>query len=70
MTVVSYDRPGLLSLIGSALNMNAIQLHNAKIATYGERVEDIFYLSNMHEEPLSVTQRAELEQTISDMLSE
>ena len=46
MNIKAYDRPGLLSRIGAALASCKVQILNAKIATYGERAEDIFYISN------------------------
>ena len=46
MQVITMDRPGLLSRISRALLHCEIQLHNAKIATYGEKAEDIFYITS------------------------
>lgn len=42
--VVTTDRPGLLSLIGRALAESGVNIKNAKIATLGERVEDVFFV--------------------------
>ncbi len=44
MEVSTLDRVGVLSRVGHAIDHNGMQLLGAKIATYGERVEDIFYL--------------------------
>ncbi len=56
MEVSTIDRPGVLSRIGIAMDLCDVKLLNAKIATYGERVEDIFYLqdneNNMIDDPL------------------
>ena len=46
MNVIAYDRPGLLSEIGAAMHSCDVTLHKAKIATYGEKAEDIFFVSN------------------------
>jgi [protein-PII] uridylyltransferase len=46
MEVSTIDRPGVLSRIGTAMELCGSKLHGAKIATYGERVEDIFYIRN------------------------
>lgn len=46
MKVIAYDRPGLLSQIGSAMHACNVTLHKAKIATYGEKAEDIFFITN------------------------
>lgn len=53
MHVITYDRPGLLSRIARALQECTIQLRNARIATFGERAEDIFYLSTPEDEPIT-----------------
>ncbi len=45
MSVVAADRPGLLYSIALVLSRHGIDLHTAKIATLGERVEDIFLIS-------------------------
>ncbi|MCJ8314479.1 MAG: [protein-PII] uridylyltransferase [Saccharospirillaceae bacterium] len=42
--VTSADRPGLLATCGRILNGMNLQLLNARIATLGERVEDIFFV--------------------------
>lgn len=46
MKVIAYDRPGLLSAIGSAMHACKITLHKAKIATFGEKAEDIFFITD------------------------
>ena len=46
MFLVTGDRPGLLACISRIFLIEKINLHNAKIATAGERVEDTFYISN------------------------
>lgn len=45
LTVVAADRPGLLFLIARQLAKHGANLHTAKIATLGERVEDTFLIS-------------------------
>ena len=46
MEVSAADRPGFLSSVGLALEYCGTRLQAAKIATYGERVEDIFYITD------------------------
>ena len=46
LEVVAPDRPGLLSIIGKIFFENKIRLHNAKISTLGERVEDVFFITD------------------------
>lgn len=52
MKVVTADRPGVLARIGAALWQHKIELHNAKIATFGERAEDLFFITNEQHQPL------------------
>ena len=52
MQVKAYDRPGLLSLVSTALNHCQIRLHNAKIATFGERAEDLFFITDQNNQAL------------------
>lgn len=46
MEVVASDRVGFLSRIGMAMESQGTRLQNAKIATYGEKVEDIFFITD------------------------
>jgi [protein-PII] uridylyltransferase len=46
MEVSTIDRPGILSRIGMAMDFCGISLQAAKIATYGARVEDIFFITD------------------------
>ena len=45
MTISAADRTGLLYSVAQVLGAHDIQLHTAKIATLGERVEDVFLIS-------------------------
>ena len=53
MEIITSDRPGLLSRIGQAFADCKIRLLNAKIATLGARVEDVFYITDQHNQPLT-----------------
>ncbi len=57
MEVVATDRPGLLSDIGEAMKACHVRLHDARIATFGERAEDYFYITDLNNAPLSTAQR-------------
>ena len=52
MEVITSDRPGLLSRIARAMAACHIRMQNAKISTFGERVEDIFFITNERNLPL------------------
>lgn len=53
--LVSWDRPGLLCRVGQAFMECGVQLHNAKIATVGARVEDVFFVTDRENRPLNDT---------------
>ena len=44
--IISYDRPGLLAKIGLVFAEHKLNLQQAKIATLGQRIEDIFVVKN------------------------
>jgi [protein-PII] uridylyltransferase len=46
LSLVGTDRPGLLADVAQLLRSNGLRVHDARIATFGERVEDIFLLSD------------------------
>ncbi|MBI2379971.1 MAG: [protein-PII] uridylyltransferase [Gammaproteobacteria bacterium] len=53
MEVIALDRPGLLSRIGHAFRAHGVRLHNAKIVTLGEKVEDMFFISDQDDAPFT-----------------
>ncbi len=50
MEVIASDRPGFLAAIGTAMEKSKTRILGAKIATYGERIEDIFFIHNKDNE--------------------
>ena len=52
MEVIATDRPGVLAQIARAMRFCGVRLQSAKVATFGERVEDIFYITDPHERPV------------------
>jgi [protein-PII] uridylyltransferase len=64
------DRPGLLAKIGRIFLDFDLSVQNAKIATLGERVEDVFFVTDADNQPLSDPELcARLQQTIVTQLS-
>jgi len=52
LSLVGTDRPGLLADVAQVLRSNRLRVHDARIATFGERVEDIFLLSDQNNRAL------------------
>jgi [protein-PII] uridylyltransferase len=64
------DRPGLLSRIAAAIFSSDAQVHNARIATFGERVEDTFLVSDAEHKPLTSDAREALSESIRNNIEE
>jgi [protein-PII] uridylyltransferase len=64
------DRPGLLSRVAVAIFSEDVQVHNARIATFGERVEDTFLISDAEHKPLASDARDSLGESISTAIEE
>lgn len=52
MELVTEDWPGLLSAVGHAFTRCGVRLQNARIATFGSRAEDAFYITDTNNHPL------------------
>lgn len=70
LEVVATDRPGLLARIARALLDCELLLQNAKIATFGERAEDIFFVTDNDHQPLSEEKQQCVRETITFYLDE
>lgn len=55
LEVLCPDRPGLLAIVANIFVDMNITLHNAKITTLGENVEDVFFISDDKNKPLRDT---------------
>jgi [protein-PII] uridylyltransferase len=53
--LVAPDRPGLLSDVAQVLRRQRLRVHDARIATFGERAEDVFQITDEHDQPLTDT---------------
>ncbi len=62
------DFPGLLASIGSAFVDCNVAVHNARISKLGERVHNIFQLTNLANHPLDQSQQDQLACSINEYL--
>jgi [protein-PII] uridylyltransferase len=69
MALVCSDRPGLLAAVAQVLVACSVRVHDARIATFGERVEDFFQLSDRGDAPLDEAQQQGLRQALLSRLS-
>lgn len=52
LALVCTDRPGLLAAVAQAFRDAGMRVHDARIATFGERVEDFFRIADARDRPL------------------
>jgi len=53
LEVIAADRPGLLARMGEFFMTHNLLMHSAKIMTEGERISDIFFISDCNDKPIS-----------------
>jgi [protein-PII] uridylyltransferase len=70
MEVTAADRPGLLARVGRVLADNSVRLQNAKIATFGERAEDTFFITDRKNHPLETAACQRLREALVTALKE
>ncbi len=68
LELVTNDRPGLLSRVAVALLEEDLRLQNAKVATFGAQVEDVFFLTDEQHQPLNPEQMERLRQRLTSLL--
>lgn len=68
LELITGDRPGLLSAVGRAFSASGVRLQNARIATFGSRAEDVFYITDIHNRPLQAPQQDILRENLLDSL--
>ncbi len=74
LEVLCPDRPGLLAKVANIFVQKNIILHNAKITTLGENVEDVFFITDSSNKPITNLKKAEeleneIKQTLDATLS-
>ena len=69
MSLETLDQPGLLARVGQVFLQQAIEVHAARITTLGERAEDMFYISDQRDAPLSAEKLEILKAALISSLS-
>jgi [protein-PII] uridylyltransferase len=59
LVLIGTDRPGLLADIARVLREHGLRVHDARIATFGERAEDLFLISDERDAALADTDQIE-----------
>lgn len=57
LTIIAADRPGLLATVGLLFFELGISVQSARIATLGERVEDVFFVTDRDGRPIREKER-------------
>ena len=60
MSLICTDRPGLLADVTHVLRQQRVRVHDARIATFGERAEDLFLIADSDDRPLNELQCEDL----------
>ncbi len=69
MELVTADRPGLLSRVGRAFTKCHVRVQSAKIATFGARAEDVFYITDRDNQPIQSEEQLEcMRRTLTEYL--
>jgi [protein-PII] uridylyltransferase len=68
MELVAADRPGLLSKVAEVLKNREVRLHMARIATIGEQADDMLYVTDEMDQPLTAEIQEQLRNAIIDAL--
>ncbi len=69
MSLQTLDQPGLLARVGQVFLQQGIEVHAARITTLGERAEDMFYISDQNDAPLSEAMLDTLKEALIASLS-
>jgi [protein-PII] uridylyltransferase len=57
LSLVCTDRPGLLADVARVLRRQRLRVHDARIATFGARAEDVFQITDEHDLALTDPQQ-------------
>jgi [protein-PII] uridylyltransferase len=68
LALIGTDRPGLLAAVAQVMLDAGVRVHDARIATFGERVEDFFQLTDRHNAALDDAQKDRLLQALLERM--
>ncbi|MFA7443442.1 MAG: hypothetical protein WCZ65_08770, partial [Lysobacteraceae bacterium] len=68
MSLVCTDRPGLLAMVSAVLRGQRLRVHDARIATFGERVEDFFVLTDEGDHQLDAAAQSAVKTALLECL--
>ncbi len=68
LRITAADRPGILSSIARVLMTAKIDVHAARISTLGERIDDVFLVSDARHQPLKVSEQQTIRALLEDQL--
>lgn len=68
--IATLDHPGLLAKVGALFMLRGLDIHSAKIATLGERAEDIFYVTKKDGQPMTQTEAQHFAAQLKSALDE
>ena len=66
LEIIALDHPGLLAKFAKVFQQNNINIHSAKITTFGEKAEDVFTVSNVDNLALTLEQQEQLSTMLCD----
>ena len=66
LALVCGDQPGLLAQVAQTLHDAHVRVHDARIATFGERAEDFFVISDESDRPLSDAAQQQLRAALEE----
>ncbi|HET8940663.1 MAG TPA: [protein-PII] uridylyltransferase, partial [Rudaea sp.] len=68
LALVCTDRPGLLAAVAQAFLDAGVHVHDARVATFGERVEDFFQITDADGQVLSEQSRTRLRDALRERI--
>ena len=66
--ITAADRPGILSAIARVFLGARVDVHAARISTLGERIDDVFLVSDIHKNPLNQEEQKLIRALLVDQL--